>query len=895
MSPPHAHPVGVVASTASPLPEEDEDDICPEHRNRTFTALYLYFRHLHWQLSTDHRFPHPLKIKLTLPANLKFRKQHATDHPPSNPLPSHSSQQFATTDANAFSHQPAPVLYDSSAPKRRGRPPKAAVATREATKVITASATGYDTNFASPSAARGISHRHSTSAGKSVIPTHTSSVNGRTAARYTAPKKKAPADKGDKEYKARTTTGRKAQNIVAKPIANSSAADCSDNELAGMFPTFVSAASSSSHSSSSESSDSEASLSYESDSDVVADETHFIVSSEEAKSHGRKLLPSDVGQRKRDRGSGNNWEIRPRKKSVGSEEEADGDSEESSDEDEDGDDEDEEEDADADIEGGLEDADMDDEETSSRIGVSFGGGSGWSDDEESTFDADLFFANLDDSSDSGSSSPAMRFVDIAEDTSDIEHSDSLSADEEDALLLMDIDPSVQLRRSNGELEVGVELDGLAFGWDGLFAHARRRDSFDLNLSFGALDCDTEMETETEGSDPSGEIGDQRPGDILLQESDGETTEDELVDSDGLPNPRAMMLFRWPTPMRIALASISAHRRSPPPTPADILAGKISMDDLEDIEMDKQVDASLPVASRRKGGNPVMGNFVSSADVPRGCVIIDGKGSDIPSPYPRSTTRRRAEGGRSREQQRNSGENPEAFIATPNTMCSFESSEETPMHSQTPTSEFSSAEAIDLDDVLDASLLDSEPTTQDYDTETVELASSSSHAKSGILLKNLNRWDRIPMATFRRTRETATASGVDGSAGSDNGLGVYGGMGAMISNSMFAPPKSTDKKPRGSGGSRSKFKHANLIVSPVLLPTRDGDRTPTCLGLQVPASTQNKSKKESRKEKAMMKRKLVAKSSQYRYQQPHRTHHHHPNNKSRGSMQRTSSSIPPLSI
>ena len=165
-----------------------------------------------------------------------------------------------------------------------------------------------------------------------------------------------------------------------------------------------------------------------------------------------------------------------------------------------------------------------------------------------------------------------------------------------------------------------------------------------------------------------------------------------------------------------------------------------------------------------------------------------------------------------------------------------------------------------------------------------------------------------MATFRRTRESATASGVDGAA-SDSGMGVlpyHRNIGAMMGGmSLFTPPRplGLDKMSRASARKR-KGRHSHGS-SPTLLPARDG-----VLGSPfAPASSSgspfhsSKSKKEIKKEKAMMKRKMVAKSSQYRSHQPYRHHHHHPNHKSRATnaVQRTgfssgaSSSIPSLSI
>ncbi|EIW58716.1 uncharacterized protein TRAVEDRAFT_58854 [Trametes versicolor FP-101664 SS1] len=808
-----------------------------------------------------HAGKHPLKIKLSLS---KARKPPAT----------HASARFGSaTDAAPSSSRPTNKAAGAgaSAPKRRGRPPKALAAVAK-----------------------------------------------------NATKKKVAAD--DMEYKARGTTGtgRRAFQPSA-PVASTSTADLSDSTLSD-YPTFVPAASEDTHSSSSESSDSEITSSSD-------DESMYQIPNDDGR-QSTKLLPSHLGQRRRDRGSNNKWEIRPRKKSVGAgeeDEESSADSDDSAESSEDGDDEndeEEEEDADADVEAegdveltgvGEPDVELDDEEekTRSSIGLTFPG-NGWSDDEEEeeSFDADLFFANLDGSSDSGASSPEEHYADLRSFASDIDLSGSFSTDEEDALLLMDLDPSVQLRRGDGEFEIGVELDNFSFGWDGqlLFTNSRMPDGLGL-FGMSGPDEDTDMFSAS-GSDCSGSDDGSGTGTVMLQDSEGDTTEDELVDSDGLPNSRAMMLFRWPSSVsainplstvnplttpppnaspstRIALASISTQRRSPPPTPADILAGKISMEDLEDIEMDKE--RYSPISRRR--GVPVMGEFaVENTGAPKQAAIV-GEGREVPSFYPRPIRIARFV----EPVQENSVE--DVFMSALRPPLPTESSDEAAqaLSQQSYVSEPSENEAIELDDVLDSSLLDSEPSAPDCETDVPDADSQSSPMK-GSHIHSLSRWDRIPMATFRRTRETATASGVDGGA-SDTGYSAlqYRGFGGGLP--LFTPP--LDKMSRASARKRKNRPGHSHGASPTL-SARDGmlgsPFAPAPSADQPPHS--NKTKKELKKEKAMMKRKLVAKSSQYRYQQPHRGHHHShlPNHKSRASssVQRSNflgsgSSIPSLTI
>ncbi|OSD03013.1 hypothetical protein PYCCODRAFT_1467320 [Trametes coccinea BRFM310] len=830
-----------------------------------------------------HAGKNPLKIKLSL---AKARK-------PPHPTSAHlSSAQDAGPSRSTTSNPSA-----APAPKRRGRPPKA------------------------------------------------------LSAKFNA-KKKMAAD--DMEYKARgtTATARKLYQ-PSVPAASTSAADLSDSTLSDYpadLPTFLPAASESTLSSSS-ASDSEIESSDTEDEGNMYQLLNEL--NDDSSRHATKLLPSHVGQqppRRRDRGSGNKWEVRPRKKSVGAGEEDDEDessadsADSSADESEDGDDENEEDEededaeADADVEGGgllcEPDADFDEEEEDERrscIGITFPD-NGWSEDEEESFDADLFFANLDGSSDSGSSSPGEHYADLRD------VSGSFSADEEDALLLMDIDPSVQLRRSGGEFEIGVELDNLSFGWDGqlLLTNSRMSDGLGLSFGMGGPDDDTDMFSASGSDATDSEFDDDDgsgTGTVMLQESDGDTTEDELVDSDGLPNSRAMMLFRWPSTVsainplstvnpfasppvdaspstRIALATISSQRRSPPPTPGDILSGRMSMEELEDIEMDKEKSSS-PSLGRRRGA-PLMGEFVvEGAELPKQAAIV-AAGKEVPSFYPRPARAPRIVEPPQQQQQEAQIEDVFMSALRPPMTMPTESSDEAQQsggltqQSYTSDLDHSSTEAIELDDVLDSSLLDSEPSTQEGETDAPGDANSlSSPIKGpGSHMHSLSRWDRIPMATFRRTRETATASGVDGAA-SDTGLGnvlQYRGVGALMGGMapLFTPP--LDKMSRASARKRKTRTSHSHGASPTL-SARDSSSVlgspfaPSASGSGSGSMQQQqgfphtgKSKKELKKEKAMMKRKLGAKSAQYRHHPaPHRTAHHHhhhhahlPNHKSRAN-------------
>ena len=278
------------------------------------------------------------------------------------------------------------------------------------------------------------------------------------------------------------------------------------------------------------------------------------------------------------------------------------------------------------------------------------------------------------------------------------------------------------------------------------------------------DGDVEMQDETEDEihqDSTSTDDDSATVDeVMLEESDGETTEDELIGPDGLPNSRAMMLFRWPTvvstvdpqstisnagspspqvppnaseSLRIALASYAGHRGSPAPTPADILAGRVSVEEMEELEMERSFAEAQTPARKRAGGAPVMGEFTSPSVGAQASAVIDGKGPSVPSPFPRSKAARRRR--RSTTATDSNGMNSAVVCLasltylrisltdvqpeTPSevALSSTQSSEEAVPDSQLETSEMSCAEVIDLDDVLDASFLDSEPMSQDHETSS----------------------------------------------------------------------------------------------------------------------------------------------------------------------------------
>ena len=410
------------------------------------------------------------------------------------------------------------------------------------------------------------------------------------------------------------------------------------------LPMFISASSSSSDSSSL------SSLSSSEDSDsegtgVEKEEEQNIKDSEDEKERKarkdkarvrRELLgENDPRQNARSYHNSNRWDIKPRKRSVSaSDGEADvdmdpgsGDTTESEDEDQDAiaaDDEDELDAVEVDRDGRR------------KLGVSFAGVvTGWSDGEDSNYDADLFFANLDGSGSDSESNAAVEMF-------------SMDADGEDGE-----------RDSGDEIAEAMTLAaaaGLYDGWEG-------------PIVFAACDVDVEMDLspspkpsrrrrmsssiittddEQVGRQPTGPTvcdSEDHPEEdygINLAESDGETTEEELIGTDGLPNARAMMLFKWPVSVGAVdpKNTLTPGRRRNGSTPRRSTP-QHERDDLDDAS-DKSLDGIKTPNGRGSGvprtpRGPVAGTFqlVPQRAETTKTAVITGQQPAFPSPYPRS--------------------------------------------------------------------------------------------------------------------------------------------------------------------------------------------------------------------------------------------------------------------
>ncbi|KDQ61607.1 hypothetical protein JAAARDRAFT_190347 [Jaapia argillacea MUCL 33604] len=1047
MSPPHTYTVG-----GAPFQDTDIDDdyLCPVCESECTCSRQARPSYPSLAVASSPPAPPvppakpvlaPIKIRLTVPPSMRassssthsssrklLKNTHKNAEASSSASPLNDGNRTPTILPPTSHHQAFPGagpsnhhhllgVLDPTLPKRRGRPPKAVVAAREAAKAALAAQLEAATT-------------NGTVDGPGVSTTFQLTPS---SARPTLPAPKArgrPRPAGNKISKARTTigTGRKPparpvkRKAAPKPtvIYDSRFDDDDTDEYSPpstQFPTFVPASAIDSDGSSSDADSDSSSHSssskdgFETDSSIEAEEETFIIAQEKARVK-RELLGDEYDNSAAlKRRQNNNWEIRPRKKSVGpSDGEMEVDSEDgdgSSGDDEEDEDEDEEQEAEADGEDDdgdmeVEAAEVDDED---GPGVTFPGVAtgGWSDSEESSFDADLFFSNLT------TDSEESRRVDGEDSDGDEDSDGEAMAMDVDAMSLAEVAAGFQdilasgLRGSGSvmgpdgfRMEGGLSLE-VTQGWDGqiVFSNGLREgpgllDSWEWE--FGATsqskapsDEDPEQTHDQQMADrerteaPSeSDAGSKAGGDdgyeedagfgIELDESDGETTEDELVGEDGLPTHRAMMLFRWPSPLpapikpstidpqstlspcvsprrshfgasaggRLRSASASAAVGMDPrdsPKPADILAGRMTMSlsEIWDANGEEEEEDSDNSAGRRRRGSvsvsvvsgsrvPMMGKFEPAARsrgssvsslVAKGVAIIDGKNSAIPSPYPKR--RRRAMTASSVSDM-----NGSALMSPTPLRSSFHppASDDFLTDSTLPADdEHPLAPPIDLSDVLDASFLSAEPIPEEGDPATF----SSTLSETDDNVRNLSRWDVIPVDTFRRTRETAHVSGTELEPQSPvhDGMGMFA-YGGMLRDSPFSvalwnlssggggdagasstTPTSQPSSSRAKSPVKSMKKDHPMALSPDVIPVRDGEHTPTSSYgelLHPPPlldPNQNKSRKEMKKERKVKKRMLMASKSHsspphHAQQMKFRHHHHqhHPNSKSRASVQRS---------
>ena len=634
MSPPHT--VGVPQNVC--VQDDDDDDICPvcdgectcDNRPRVILQPMSLdqssFSHAGSSsspaissipCSSPKPSPKPLKIKLTVPQKLLSYKQHSSA-PKNIPEMTSGFAPVGETQLGNLSQSKKTVL------KRRGRPPKAVIATHDRVKVQATACLLSPSPPPSPFSQPSIPKNVSTSKRKNMGLPQKRGLKAKNVAtqRPSKRKRRAVSDHHNKDSLS----------------SDGDYCDADDDGESIKFPTFLSASALSSSDAGDSSSSDLDSLSFAGDSDIEEEEENYIVSQVHEKARLRRELLGEDGRR--NQVFQNDWVIRPRKKSVDpSDNEMNVDSDDTENDDEDDDEDDE---------AGDEDEEDIDEEA---VGTGYADlVTAWSDDEESSFDADIFFANLTDS-DGNSDQSDSSCSEPDEAGEDGDHSDMDAASHSDTAEL--------ISRSQGLENLQLEVTQ---GWDGqvVFTNGPSdgRGVLDLDFEVKASqflaevnpapvqDTDADMSSAHDESSPEGGYEEGANG------AEGDTTDEELVGEDDLPNERAMQLFSLPlsvsavNPLSTVSPTVSPapHRRMvsswqsiESPKPEDILAGRLDWDsDDQDQEEEERKVRSLRQGSHQSRG-PRAGIFVPVQENRK--AIIDGT-REVPSPHPRFSRRRK---------------------------------------------------------------------------------------------------------------------------------------------------------------------------------------------------------------------------------------------------------------
>jgi hypothetical protein len=197
--------------------------------------------------------------------------------------------------------------------------------------------------------------------------------------------------------------------------------------------------------------------------------------------------------------------------------------------------------------------------------------------------------------------------------------------------------------------------GLYDGWEGPIVFAARDVDVEMDLSSPRSSRRRRMSSSilTTDDDQAGQrthdptVGGgedhlSEENGIDLAESDGETTEDELIGADGRPNARAMMLFKWP----VSIGAVDPMNTLTPGRRGNGRAPRHSVPQHEPEDLDDSSDKSLDgikTPNGRKSGaprtprGPVAGTFQLTPESvePVKAAVITGHQPALPSPYPRS--------------------------------------------------------------------------------------------------------------------------------------------------------------------------------------------------------------------------------------------------------------------
>ncbi|KAF8199150.1 hypothetical protein BJ912DRAFT_845046 [Pholiota molesta] len=881
-----------------------------------------------------------LKIKLTVPPGMLTKRKlpPSSSATPTSSTPHIRAYKTAVETTSAF----VAAGYGSPEPstsyaanKKRGRPPKGAASARPHSAAHTLAPTAHISKLL---------HNKSTHVGKH-------------------PKASSSVAKVRQSLKARAAVVKKAANkrrrVVSSDDDESSLSDvdmdpprrgpyADDDAESGSFPTFVSASALSSMSS--DTSDSSSSLSeFDSDSSIEAEEENFILADVQDKARlKRELLGGDdPSLHKKRTGHNSDWVIRPRKKSVGPsdvEMDVESDGTEEDDEEEEGDGEDDE-DADATEEDttmtladpltlglGLPQDEYEESESTDDHRRYTGHATGWSDDDdESSFDADLFFANLSDSDDT---------------SSDSDRSPAPDGDQSD-LSLSGVSESTEGARGHVRR---ATLESLPFevteSWDGqlVFTNGIHDSQGLVELEFeadargfGAADCATPAPS-TDAAGLTGGVGPESDVDMseggYEEESGGEgsgdTTDEELVGPDALPNARAMRLFSLPLSVSAIdpLSTVSSPAVSPGcmrgagarrrrmwggegVRAADILEGRVLFWDSDEQEHDRD-DMELRRRRRRRErtpSGPRQGVFVPTGETRQAVIGEDRKGAAVPSPHPRFSRRGRKSAGRfstvcvEHLLRRHLFESVSASQSSSLSNSLNLAGKHMGMGMNMNMHDGAAAEeTIQLDDVLDASFLaDAEPVS----SSGAALDAHATPADATAAAKNLSRWDLISVGAFRQTREASWDGRHTPAASADFGSAMKPApMSAMLWQNGHAQTAGQGLKSGVVKGSKHAKRRQIMmgggsLISPASFAKQQHQ--------QQQQDQQQKSRRELRRERKLSKKNLKVHGGPpqhhthgHGHAQQFHTHHHHPNSKMRGAgaAQRSNffgGTVPPLNL
>jgi hypothetical protein len=631
------------------------------------------------------------------------------------------------------------------------------------------------------------------------------------------------------------------------------------------------------------------------------------------------------------RSPAHDWIIRPRKTSVGGSDaeqmDVDTDTDDQAhnqndqDQDEDDEDDDEEEEGETDELLGVEE---DDEETDGRhryVGLA----TGWSEEEdESSFDADLFFANLSDSSStSGSSSTSTRRRCHSCTPGGIDADQSSSTSESPSKTAL---PFEVTENWDGRLIFTNGLVGDAESRGIVFMESVDSDGDDSCSSYSGVDHDqlnfhpSSIVQAPESSDTDiFSISDVDAGyeEDRGEADDGDTTDEELVGDDCLPNEQAMRLFNLPTPISMGISAINPMSIvSPVGLEKRGYRREMSVDeDHEDRDFwRKRLRSGPRAADILLPNTPRRGLFVATGETRLAVIGDDRKGTDVPSPHPR-------------------------FYGTTTTTPGgdeYDTGNSTPYPCPAEDEGNDLTCIVELDDVLEASFLDDSmdreceagvgyssltPTsgaTPEDPSMTLTTATTISSVDSTAAVeasnKHLTRWDVISIGAFRQTREQQQQA-----------------WGHSRSSSTVSDYRSVTKNGASAAGSPLSallWQNSGTMSSPLVLPlsstslstlpskSRSSSRTSYSHSHSQPnnSSPNQKTRKERRREKKLLKKKRPTSSSSPSSSMPRpffsthpnsssnnhhfHAHQHHPNLKSRGSSQRMGyfgGAVPPLNL